>query len=124
MLSPHSRDKMWRRKTVPDPTQLLRECCKHHASAIVLTIKKNKVCCHAGLISISGDTLTLGLNQEPVRIPVKGTDCCLSFNDQNETHAIFGEVLDYSHKPPPENSELVLKLRSGIVGMELAWPIA
>jgi hypothetical protein len=115
---PYDRDKKWGQKSLQNQLAILRECCSHHAPAIILAIRDAKVYWRAELASVSGDSLTLRLLHEPARVPVRGTECCFSFNNQNDTHAIFGEVLDYSQKSPPEYSELVVKLRSGIMGSE------
>jgi hypothetical protein len=118
MYQSHSSNKSRRQIARQNPKEILKECCKCQAPAIILTVREAKVYCHASLASMSGDSLTLRLKQDLVRVPITGSDCCVSFNYKNDTRAFFAEVLEYRHKMPPEHPEVVLKLRSGIVRSE------
>jgi hypothetical protein len=118
MQSSDTRDEVQHRRTDRSIGAILRACCRNQAPAIILALKEAKAYYNARLASISGDSLTLRLMEEMDRDPIIGEDYCATFNYQNGPRAIFASVLEYRHKLPSKSSELVLKLRSGIIGLE------
>jgi PilZ domain len=118
MSSPHDRDKSCRQTTGQDATNILSSCCSYQAPAIILSLEEVQVYYHARLSSISDDSVTLRLVHALAKPPAVGAACRVSFNYRNDSRAFFAGVLEYRPKPSPEDSELVLKLRSGILGLE------
>jgi hypothetical protein len=118
MKSSNTRNSVHRRTTGQNLGEILKGCCRNQAPAVILSLKRAKAYYNAQFSSISGDSLTLSLIEESDIVMIKGEDGCISFTYQNGTHAVFAKVIECPHKLPSKSSELVLRLRSGIVDLE------
>jgi hypothetical protein len=98
--------------------EMLTQCCKDRAPAVILTLQEAKVYYHAQLACITGDALTLSLSQKLIKAPPVGATCCISFNYKKDTRAFLANVLEYRRNLDEINAELVLNLQSGIMQRE------
>jgi hypothetical protein len=101
-----------------NPAEILQECCKSRAHAIILTLQEKRVYYHARLFSISDNSLTLRLTRKLIKAPVPGSTCYFSFIRENSNLSFFSNVLQYHHNSPDRHADLILDIHSGTMRSE------